>query len=248
MYDSGVPALPIRCIIYDVGHTLLEPSPPLEELCAFAGQVGGFTLPHERFAAAMPNLRHFLAQHDQPFGSLWASAERLSAAWQAYYATALRDAGIDAPWEQLLSVAAQIDAWYMHPDRWTIFPDVVPTLEEGHRRGYRQGVISDWGPDLVPLLHALDLTRRLDFVIASAVTGYAKPSPEIFAHAIARAQLPAEQCLYVGDTYIQDVLGARGAGLHVALIDRQGTAPRVDCPVLSSLGAVFDLIGTLSAA
>jgi hypothetical protein len=102
-----MPAGPIHCVIYDVGGTLIAPAPPIEEICAFAERAGGFTLPHERLAAAMPDLRHFLAQHDHPFGSLWASSERLAAAWQAYYATALRDAGVDAPWEHLLSVGEQ---------------------------------------------------------------------------------------------------------------------------------------------
>ncbi len=233
----------IRCIIYDVGGTLLRPAPTVEQIAAFVREAAGHDVAHERLAAAMPDLRHFLSLHDQPFGSLWASAHKLEHAWQSYYATALRAAGVEAAWEELLAAGARIDAWYMHPDRWEVFADVVPVLEEAHRRGLQQGIISDWGPDLLPLLHQLDLTRRLDFVIASAVTGYAKPSAEIFRHALARAQLPPEQCLYVGDTYVQDVLGARAAGLHPVLIDREGHAPPLDCDVVRSLDELFTLLG-----
>jgi HAD superfamily hydrolase (TIGR01549 family) len=232
----------ICCVIYDVGGTLLYPAPPIEELCAFAEQTGGFTLPHPRLEAAMPELRHFLAQHDRPLASLWASPQRLDAAWQAYYATALRDAGVDAPWEHLLAVGARITEWYAHPDRWAVYPDVAHTLAEAGRRGYRQGVVSDWGPDLVPILQALGLTAWFDFVVASAVTGYAKPSPEIFAHAVARADARPDQCLYVGDTYMQDVIGARTAGLLAVLVDRDGAAPRLDCPVVRSLDHIFAVI------
>ncbi len=232
----------IRCIIYDVGGTLLYPAPPVEELCAFAEQAGGFTLPHERLVAAFPDLRHFFAQHDRPLASLWASPQRLGAAWQAYYATALRDAGVEAPWEHLLTVGAAINEWYTHADRWAVYPDVAATIEESHRRGYRQGVVSDWGADLLPLLHALDLTPSFDFVVTSAVAGYAKPSPEIFAHALARAGFPAESCLYVGDTYLHDIIGARTAGLHAVLVDRDGAAPTLDCPVVRTLDGVFGVI------
>lgn len=240
MGNRPVPA--IRCIIYDVGGTLLRPAPTVEQIAAFVREAAGHDVAHQRLQAAMPDLRHFLALHDQPFGSLWASAAKLEHAWQSYYATALRAAGVEAAWEELLAAGALLDEWYMHPDRWEVFPDVVPVLDEAHRRGLQQGIISDWGPDLLPLLHQLDLTRRLDFVIASAVTGYAKPSMEIFRHALARAQLPAEQCLYVGDTYLQDVIGARAAGLRPVLIDREGLAPPLDCEVVRTLAGVLPLL------
>src|SRR5437870_4877951 len=120
----------IKCVIYDVGGTLIYPAPPVEEWCAFAERVGGFALSPEKVAAALPDLRHFLAQHDQPFGTLWASSHRLGTAWQAFYATALRDAGVDAPWERLLAVGAHINDWYAHPDRWGVYPEVRATLNE----------------------------------------------------------------------------------------------------------------------
>lgn len=232
----------VSCIIYDVGGTLLYPAPPIEEICAFAGDAGGFQVAHEALDRAMPNLRHFFAAHDQPLASLWASAGRLDQAWQAFYATALRDAGVDAPWEQLLAVGAKLNQWYTHPDRWAVYPEVRDTLAEGRRRGCPQGVVSDWGADLLSLLHALELSSEFAFVVTSAVAGYAKPSVEIFQHALARAQLPAEQCLYVGDTYLHDVIGARTAGLHAILIDRDGHAPPLDCPVVRSLDQIFAVL------
>jgi putative hydrolase of the HAD superfamily len=238
----------IRCIIYDVGGTLLYPAPPIEELAVFAERAGGFTLPHERLAAALPNIRHFFAQHDRPLASLWASPERLDAAWQAYYATALRDAGVDAPWERLLAVGAHINAWYAHPDRWAVYPDVRDAFAEAKRRGCQQGVVSDWGPDLLPLLHELDLTPSLDLVVASATAGYAKPSPEIFLHATARAGLPPDACLYVGDSYLHDVIGARTAGLHAVLLDREGTAPSLDCPAVRCLEEVWEIVDGMGDA
>lgn len=237
-----MPTLPVRCIIYDVGGTLLYPAPPVEELCAFAEQVGGFRLPHERLAEALAGMRHFFREHDRPLASLWASGERLDTAWRAYYATALRDAGVEAPWEHLLAVGAHLYAWYQHPNRWGVYPEVWQTLAEARRRGLQQGVISDWGPDLLPLLHGLGLTPHFDFVVSSAIAGYAKPSPEIFAHALARAGLPAAACVYVGDTYLQDVIGARASGLHAVLVDREGLAPKLDCPVVRALDGIFAVI------
>lgn len=232
----------IDCIIYDVGHTLLLPAPSVDEIREYAESLGGFAIDAETFRASLPNAGQFLKQFDEPFASLWASPERLEHAWRTYYATALRDAGVRRPWTELLEIGGRIDAWYMHRDRWAIFPDVHPALEEGHRRGYRQGIISDWGPDLVALLHDLELAHRFDFIVASATSGYAKPSQEIFASAVARAGVPAERCLYVGDSYIQDMIGARSHGLYPVLIDRGGTAPKLDVPAVRTLTDIFVLI------
>ncbi|MFN8558751.1 MAG: HAD-IA family hydrolase [Dehalococcoidia bacterium] len=232
----------IRCIIYDIGGTLLYPAPPIEDLAAFAERAGGFTLDHERLAASLPHIRHFFAEHDQPLGSLWASDHTLDAAWQAYYATALRSAGLDEPWDHLLAVGAAINGWYGHPDRWAVYDDVEATLAKARSLGYRQGVISDWESTLPALLHGLGLEFHFDFVVTSAAVGYAKPSPEIFRAAVARAGLPPRECLYVGDTYLHDVIGARVAGLSPVLVDRDGAAPPIDCPVVRSLDGIFALL------
>lgn len=232
----------IRCIIYDVGGTLLYPAPPVEELAAFAAEAGGFRLDHARLAAALPNIRHFFAVHDQPLASLWASDHKLDLVWRTYYATALRDAGVAASWEQLLEIGGRINAWYAHPDRWGVYPDVVETLAEARRRGLGQGVISDWESTLPVLLHGLGLELHFDFIVASGAVGYAKPSPEIFTAAVARARVPAGECLYVGDSYVHDILGARTAGLHTVLVDREGAAPALDCSVVRSLTGIFAVI------
>ena len=92
------------------------------------------------------------------------------------------------------------------------------------------------------MLHAHDVTRHLDFVVASAAVGTAKPHPDIFHVALDRAGLRADEVIYVGDSYISDVIGARAAGISPVLIDREGKAPSVDCPVITSLLELEPLI------
>lgn len=232
----------IKAVIYDVGGTLLYPKPPIEELCAYAEEVSGLHIPPEAFGKALPYLRHFMAERDQPLGSLWGSDARLRQAWAEYYAEAMRTIGVPATDEQMLTLGGIMSDWYTHPDRWSVYDDVPATLAEGRRRGLVQGVVSDWGADLVAILHGLDLSALLDFVVASGIVGYAKPSPEIFQHALVRAGVAGHEALYVGDTYALDVLGARAAGLHAALIDRDGLSPPLDCPVLRRLDDLFRLL------
>jgi len=47
----------------------------------------------------------------------------------------------------------------------------------------------------------------------------AKPHPGIFHAGAQRLGLPPEDCLYVGDLYLVDVVGAQGAGMSSVLLD-----------------------------
>jgi putative hydrolase of the HAD superfamily len=58
--------------------------------------------------------------------------------------------------------------------------------------------------------------------------------------------VPADRALYVGDSYEHDVVGARNAGIEVALLDREGAVGEVDCPVIHDLWGVFGLLGEQS--
>lgn len=231
----------IRCIIYDVGGTLLQPAPLEAALRQVERQSGGLGAPIDKIIAALPNVSWHLRRHDEPMGTLWASPARLARAWQELYAEALQQAGCVRPWEELLEVGSQIDEVYSHPHHWQIFDDAVAALQEGARRGLRQGIISDWEDSLPNLLNGLGLIHHFDFIVASGAAGFAKPSREIFTLAVQRAGIPAEHCLYVGDSYLQDIIGARSAGMLAVLIDRGGHAPPLDAPVLRSLTDVFDL-------
>jgi putative hydrolase of the HAD superfamily len=123
-----------------------------------------------------------------------------------------------------------------------MFDDVPRVLDGVARRGLVQGVISDWGTDLVDILHGLEISPHMEFVVVSASVGHGKPAPELFRAALARAGVRPHEALYVGDTYVLDVLGARAVGMHAALIDRDGVSPPLDCPVLRRLGDLFALI------
>src|SRR5215216_610556 len=232
----------IKALIYDIGGTLLYPKPPIEEMCACTQRMCGLHIPHARFGEALPYLRHFMAERDQPLGTLWSSDERLREAWAEYYTHAMEAIGVEAPREQMMAVGRVMSDWYTHADRWALYEDVPPVLEEARRRGLIQGVISDWGTDLVAILHGLEISLLMEFVVVSATVGHGKPAPELFEAALERAGVGAQEALYVGDTYVLDVLGARGVGMAAALIDREGVSPPLDCPVLRRLDEVFALV------
>ncbi|MCH8025591.1 MAG: HAD-IA family hydrolase [Chloroflexi bacterium] len=227
---------PVRAIIYDAGHTLLRPRLEPPDIWDFLGGQLGVEFARER---PLPDAgyyfyRDMMGEYD--------SDARARGFWNSYYVKAMQATGIDETDDNLQAAANALHDWYQQPEQWLIYPEVPEMLQRVQALGLRQGVISDWGTDLVPLLHAHDVSDHLDFVVASAAVGAAKPHPEIFHYALARAGLQADDVLYVGDSYISDVLGARAVGIAAVLIDREQRAPEVDCPVVTSLLDVLELI------
>ena len=229
-----------RAILYDAGRTLLRPRPEASDIWDFLSRQLGIDLARKR---KLPDVGHFFYARLGVDGlGAYDSDARARSFWSEYYAEALLDAGVDLPREELASAGDAVYDWYQQPEQWEPYPEVPEALRRAHERGLVQGVVSDWGTDLVPLLHAHQVTLYLDFVVASAAVGTAKPHPDIFRYALARAELEPDDVIYVGDSYVSDVLGARTVGIAAVLLDREGKAPAVDCPVVSSLLEVLDLV------
>lgn len=62
-------------------------------------------------------------------------------------------------------------------------------------------------------LRKLGIGNLFDTLVISEEAGTEKPNPAIFAYALQKAGLKAGNCVYVGDSFKGDVLGARGAGI-----------------------------------
>ncbi len=245
---AGFAGSKVAAIFYDVGGTLLDTSPTVDEFADRVAAAMGVPVDRARLKAAFPDLYGFITAHEAVRGgkgSAWRSDAGIRQLWVDFYVHSFQKAGIDAPQHRMRDVAQQAYNWYMDPNAWRPFPDVVPALEAGRRLGLAQGVISDWGSELIDILNELRLTDYLDFVVSSAVVGWAKPHPEIFLHALARAGVHPYEAVYVGDFYVNDILGARSVGINPVLIDRDGTAPPVDCPVITTL---VELPGTIGIA
>jgi len=75
-------------------------------------------------------------------------------------------------------------------------------------------------------LRAHDLDGHLDSVLVSNRLGVRKPDPAIFERA--REELPADTHVYVGDTFEEDVVGAREAGFLPVYV---GEEHRAEAPV-----------------
>src|SRR5207344_2465703 len=98
---------------------------------------------------------------------------------------------------------------------------------------YELAVISNSDGTMARLLKHLELSRYFRSVTDSGVVGYAKPSPEIFHHALESIGATPGESVFIGDVYTIDVLGAQNVGMQAILADRLGTYADLDIPKIS---------------
>ena len=114
-------------------------------------------------------------------------------------------------------------------------PDALAALRAVRAAGLTAGVISNSNGSARQALETAGLGPYLDFVIDSTVVGVAKPDPRAFALGLRESGAAPAEAVYVGDSYLVDVLGARAVGMGAVLFD-PGLAwgPR-DCPTARTL-------------
>lgn len=63
------------------------------------------------------------------------------------------------------------------------------------------------------------IAKYFDYIIMSAQTGYQKPDKRAFDYVVDKLKLKPEECLYIGDVFFNDILGAYRAGMKYVLVN-----------------------------
>ena len=122
-----------------------------------------------------------------------------------------------------------------------LYDDTLTTLD-GLAGRYRVGLTSNGNN----YPGRFGLTDYFDFTLFSEECGFAKPDPRIYRETVRRGGCAPGEAVHVGDSLINEVQGAQGAGICAVWLNRQGiandTAIRPDA-VISSLHQLPGLIG-----
>ncbi len=219
-------------VFFDAGGTLLAATPPPAEIFRQALERKGKVLDRATLASALrsPDLIVTLIR---PLTSTLEPEffRTVNARLLEYLGLRAEDADLD-----------DIHAAFEREVVYRSYPEALRALKDLRAAGYRTGVISNFSHRLPRILKEAGLAPYLDTVTYSFEVGAEKPHPRIFRTAIARANVPPERVLMVGDSYEADYLGARNVGFHALLLCRQGD-PRTPCPAIRSLGELPPLLG-----
>ena len=101
-----------------------------------------------------------------------------------------------------------------------LFDDVIDTLKTLKSK-YKIAVVTNGAyASQKRKLDSINLYELLDYCLISDEIGIRKPDPRIFQYACKQMGFKEEECIYVGDSYDRDVLGALNAGLDAIYVSR----------------------------
>ena len=103
---------------------------------------------------------------------------------------------------------------------WKLFPDVLDCLDSLDE--YRLAVLSNGDSSQQrQKLRNTDIEHYFEEVVISGDIGIAKPEKPVFDEIVEKMGVSHEECVYIGDSYDADFVGADNAGMIACLIDRE---------------------------
>ena len=227
----------LRLITFDLDDTFWHAAPVIDGaeaalrdwLAGHAPKLGPFPIERlsalrQRLVAAEPGLAH-----------------RISALRRQVLACALVEAGY-APEEAGALAEEGFAAFLDARHRIPVFPEVQPTLEflANH---YRLGVLTNGNADVA----RLGVARDVHFTLCAQDRGVGKPGPRPFEEALRRAGVSPGEAVHVGDHPLDDIAGAKGAGLRAVWFNPHGRDwARQDLLPDATIGSLRELPALLS--
>jgi HAD superfamily hydrolase (TIGR01549 family) len=206
----------LRAVLFDVDFTLFRPGPELgPEGYRRVGERHGLDLDPDLYASARAAAIDALQRdhelvHDE---EIWiAFTEQI----------VMRMGGDRAPGDARACAADMVREWERH-ENFSLYEDALPVLDELRRHELRIGLVSNGQRDLDEFVvhHGL----RVDALVGSKAHGRVKPHPSIFTAALEALDVVAEDVAMVGDSYEDDIEGARALGIRAILLDRDRRRP-----------------------
>ncbi len=230
----------IKAVFFDLYHTIVGYDPPREETLAATLEREGHPVSHKQLRRPLVAADEFFYRETSKKALKDRDEAETRSLWGAYHEVVLKEAGI-APTDALVSRI--IEEMRKTKYELKLFSDVLPALGELTGRGLRLGLISNADRDISPLLEKLGVLSFLKVRLTSQEAGASKPNPVIFRKGAERLGVSPAESLYVGDQWVVDVQGARGAGMKALLLDRGGYFEEV--PQSEKISSLLDLSGRI---
>lgn len=235
----------IKAIFFDVDDTMYDHLYPFQRAIS---EVVKHIEPFP-FEDAYHRMRYYSDKLSVQYGGAEVMAKQgIDSKMQAErFQFALADFGVTLSFEQ----AELVQQTYLATQfNITIFPNVDILLLSLKEKGYTVGLLTNGAEHhQTKKIKALQLDKIIDEnnIFISGKYGTDKPDPAIFRLINNTLNIDAAQCLYVGDSWRNDVIGASNAGWNMLWFNHRGQAcPKADMKV-EQVNSVEQLIAYFQA-
>lgn len=200
-FDYGADDKMIQAVLFDLDQTLLDRTSSLEKFLEW--QINTLTL------VPLSQQQNFI----QRFITLDANGT----VWKdKVYAQLIQEFQISK-----ITVQALLTSYIQDFNKFCVaFQSVDSVLDRLVKADFSLGLISNGrSPFQERNFQALGVDTLFSSIIVSEAVGLRKPDPKIFQLACHQLELMPEQCIFVGDNEVVDILGAKSVGMHAILFD-----------------------------
>ncbi|WP_375476068.1 HAD family hydrolase [uncultured Nostoc sp.] len=203
-----------KTIIFDLDNTLLN-----FELCERQAILGALEACGISLDLNGVNETIFLQVYETYNSKHWRQRESFSPGELIEMSYRSTLAHLDIQTDQISNLSQSF--WHIFNHSAVMEPNVNEVLTV-LARSYRLAVITnDFVSAQVPRMQAAGIEHFFEEVIVSEAIGFAKPSPEIFNHALSGLDLTPAQVLYVGDFLAHDYVGAMQVKIDFCYYNRK---------------------------
>ncbi|KWX68281.1 hypothetical protein ASJ79_18460 [Mycobacterium sp. NAZ190054] len=220
-----------RGILFDLDDTLLDHRGAARDALREWGRYAGLDMPAEDLEKTWYRLEsHYYSRYQK--GELTKVEQRRARVRDVFSPLDLSDGEADRLFDAY---------WNSYCRAWRAFPDAERAVRRALEAGLSVGLLTNG--DAGDQRRKVEATTLKSFglpLFASSELPSAKPDPRAFRSACTAIDVAPEECLMIGDSLINDVHGALGAGLSAVLLDRYGAseAAAQGYSVVRSLDAV----------
>lgn len=229
----------VSAVVFDVDGTLIDPASmwhAVRVVCGYAADRYNLTGPGEVVAAyriAFHTAWNHFASTLAPLGSAHSMRRYV---WHRALATV----GVEPPerhLDQLVEefLAAQLDA--IHPDPY--LPGLLRALADRFPLGVASNGTDAHTRAKLGRAGIRDMFTAIDCGLDDQVL---KPDKELFFRSCRALAVEPSGCLYVGDDWKNDVIGARNAGLHPVWVQQRPTLVPLGPPPLGIYPTANDAV------
>jgi putative hydrolase of the HAD superfamily len=108
----------------------------------------------------------------------------------------------------------------LSPNQTNIFPHAIETLTDLKNDGFKMHIITNGFKEVqYRKLKNCGFEAFFDIIVCSEEVGKNKPAPEVFHHAMQKANAIPSNSVMIGDDLRVDIVGGANAGMHTILFD-----------------------------
>jgi putative hydrolase of the HAD superfamily len=231
-----------KLIIFDAAGTLFEVRGSVGEIYASRAQRYGVMV--EAATLQQRFVQSFRAQPPLAFQG-YASEAELKQLEFAWWGRLVRQVFAETDFPRFPEFFAEVFEFFRRPEAWRLYDDVLPTLAGLEARGIQLAVLSNFDTRLEALLKNFGLAVYFAGVHLSSRIGAAKPDARVFLAALHFHGIEPYEAWHVGDSWCEDVEGARVAGVGGWLIERDASSSVSQPKCLTRLDQLVDLLDRL---